>query len=109
MMENSAGVENATLWDGTWLRDLRLKRGLQVTELARLAGVSPSSIQGVEHNHVASPGIVFLRQITEAMGVPLSAVLGEAQEGEEYHSGYTAAMLDMQDALHRLRRDHETT
>jgi hypothetical protein len=43
------------------------------------------------------------------MGVPLSAVLGEAQEGEEYHSGYTAAMLDMQDALHRLRRDHETT
>jgi transcriptional regulator with XRE-family HTH domain len=107
MMENSAGVETK-LWDGAWLRELRLKRGLQVKELAERAGVSPSSITSVEGNHVASPGIIFVLQLTEAMGVPITSVLGQSQEGEEYHSGYTAAMLDMQDALHKLRRDHES-
>jgi transcriptional regulator with XRE-family HTH domain len=106
MIENTVDVQQKTWWDGQWLRDVRLKKGLRVIDVAERAHVSPSAIQDTEANRVGSPGIIFLRQVAAAMDVPLSSLLGEAPEGEEYHSGYSAAMLDAQDALHSLRREH---
>lgn len=110
MSDQPAGSETAeqVLWDGAWLKELRLRCGYESARaLADKAGVSASFVTGVESNEVRNPGLVYMLKCVRAMGVPLSALFDETPDGNEYHQGYTAALLDMQDALHHLRRAHE--
>lgn len=91
------------LWDGQWLRDARKSRGLAITELAARAGVSTSAIQDTEANRVGSPGLLFVVKLARAMDMPIGALLGE-KGGEEYQVGYQTAMIDVQDAIYKLRQ-----
>jgi transcriptional regulator with XRE-family HTH domain len=123
MMENPAAVsderdrhtppppekEAADLWDGRWLRDLRLARGIRAKDLAERAGVSSSNLYDIEFNRQASPGIVTLRKIVRGLGVPIEALFEDSDVDDEAHfrAGYTAALIDMQDKLYELRQEHE--
>ncbi len=61
---------------GTRLRKLRTKRGLSQSELARLVGVTPSSISQVESNLIY-PSIPALLKMAEVLDVDVSAFFVE--------------------------------
>lgn len=56
------------------IRQLRCERGLTVTQLAALAGVSLASLQYVDRNPKAEPRNANARKIAAALDVPLEAL-----------------------------------
>jgi len=62
---------------GFRLRELRTKRGLSQTELARLVGVTPSTISQVESNLIY-PSVPALLKMAEVLGVDLGSLFLEA-------------------------------
>jgi len=69
-------TDHADAWLGTQLRALRAARGLSIRKLANKAGVSVGLVSQIE-NGVTSPSIKSLRQISEALGVPVRAFFDE--------------------------------
>ena len=67
---------------GLRLKEFRLKRGLSQTELARLVGVTPSTISQVESNLIY-PSLPALMKMGEVLAVDLSSFFEERQEGKE--------------------------
>ncbi len=62
---------------GARLRELRRARAMTQEELAKAAGVSPSTIVDIERGH-HEPQIRTLRKLSNALGVtPDKLVLGE--------------------------------
>lgn len=92
------------VWTGLWLREARLRRGLGVKELSERAGVSTGAIQDIEADRIASPGLIVMLKLARGMDMPLGAVLGEKGGGDQYQLGYQTAVIDMQDALYKLRQ-----
>jgi len=66
---------------GTRIREVRLGRGLSVSELARRAGVSKSLISQVERGQ-ANPSVDTARAIALALEVPLFSLFLEEAEPE---------------------------
>lgn len=64
---------------GQRLKDLRTRRGLSQTELARLVGVTPSNISQVESNLIY-PSLPALIKIAEILGVEMSAFFHDADD-----------------------------
>jgi transcriptional regulator with XRE-family HTH domain len=62
------------------LRRLRVKRGLSLEKLSRLSGVSRAMLGQVELGQSA-PTINVLWKISNALGVPFSALIGSKQPG----------------------------
>ena len=62
------------------LRRLRVKRGLSLEKLSRLSGVSRAMLGQVELGQSA-PTINVLWKISNALGVPFSALIGSRQSG----------------------------
>ncbi|MFZ5451228.1 MAG: helix-turn-helix domain-containing protein [Thermodesulfobacteriota bacterium] len=67
---------------GLRLKEFRLKRGLSQTELAKLVGVTPSTISQVESNLIY-PSLPALMKMGEVLAVDLSSFFEERQEGRE--------------------------
>ncbi|MCB2186766.1 MAG: helix-turn-helix domain-containing protein [Deltaproteobacteria bacterium] len=65
---------------GQRLRDLRGKKGLSQTELAKLVGVTPSTISQVESNHIY-PSLPALLKMAEVLGVEISSFFQEGPGG----------------------------
>lgn len=61
---------------GLQLKRLREKRGLPQTELAKLIGVTPSTISQIESNQIY-PSIPALLKMAEVLSVEVSSLLGE--------------------------------
>lgn len=57
---------------GGRVRDLRAKRGLSQTELARLVGVTPSNISQVESNQIY-PSLTALMKMAEILSIEVSS------------------------------------
>ncbi|MEJ5365636.1 MAG: helix-turn-helix domain-containing protein [Desulfosoma sp.] len=66
---------------GRRLRHVRTERGLSQTELARLVGVTPSSISQVESNLIY-PSVPALLKMAEVLQVPVASFFGEETSGE---------------------------
>ena len=68
---------------GGRVRDLRTKRGLSQTELARLVGVTPSNISQVESNQIY-PSLTALMKMAEILSIDISSFFqdsaGEAKQ-----------------------------
>ncbi len=65
---------------GLRLKEFRLRRGLSQTELARLVGVTPSTISQVESNLIY-PSLPALMKMAEALSVDLTSFFEDRQEG----------------------------
>ncbi|GLY70697.1 helix-turn-helix domain-containing protein [Amycolatopsis taiwanensis] len=63
---------------GTRIRELRVVRGLTVTELARRADVSTGLISQVERE-LADPSLVTIRKIAKALDVPLFSLFEDIE------------------------------
>jgi transcriptional regulator with XRE-family HTH domain len=66
---------------GLRLKEFRLKRGLSQTELAKLVGVTPSTISQVESNHIY-PSLPALFKMGEVLAVDLTSFFEERPEGK---------------------------
>jgi transcriptional regulator with XRE-family HTH domain len=66
---------------GLRLKEFRLKRGLSQTELAKLVGVTPSTISQVESNLIY-PSLPALIKMGEALSVDLTSFFEDRQEGK---------------------------
>jgi transcriptional regulator with XRE-family HTH domain len=66
---------------GLRLKEFRLKRGLSQTELAKLVGVTPSTISQVESNLIY-PSLPALIKMGEVLAVDLASFFAERQEGK---------------------------
>ncbi|MCB2225529.1 MAG: helix-turn-helix domain-containing protein [Desulfarculaceae bacterium] len=62
---------------GARLKELRAKKGLSQTELARLVGVTPSTISQVESNHIY-PSLPALVKMAEVLGVEVASLFSES-------------------------------
>ncbi len=66
---------------GMRLKDLRMKRGLSQTELAKLVGVTPSTISQVE-SRLIYPSLPALLKMAEVLSVEISAFFQERTDVE---------------------------
>lgn len=67
---------------GMRLRDLRMKRGLSQTELAKLVGVTPSTISQVESNLIY-PSLPALLKMAEVLFVEVGSFFLSTREGAD--------------------------
>ncbi len=67
---------------GLRLKELRIKRGLSQSELARFVGVTPSTISQVESN-IIYPSLPALLKMAEVLSVNVSSLFERALEVEE--------------------------
>ena len=63
------------------LAELRRQAGLNQTELATMAGISPNYISEIESGKVRNPGIWHVWQIVKALGVTVDELIEEGEYG----------------------------
>jgi XRE family transcriptional regulator of biofilm formation len=69
---------------GQRIQQLRLDKGLSLSELADRAGVAKSYLSNVERNIQSNPSIQFIEKIADALQVSIHALLyGEPTDTEE--------------------------
>ncbi|WP_203363349.1 helix-turn-helix domain-containing protein [Bacillus sp. REN10] len=71
---------------GKRIRELRMERGLSLTELANRAGVAKSYISSVEREIQLNPSIQFLSKISSVLGVSVEKLINE--------EGHSAELVD---------------
>lgn len=64
---------------GKRIQELRLKRGLSLSELAERAGVSKSYLSTIERDVQSNPSIQFLDKIATVLNVPADSLLQQAK------------------------------
>ncbi len=63
---------------GERLRELRLRKGYSISELAELAGVSKSYLSYIERDVQKNPSLQFLTKIALTLGVEVEDLLGSS-------------------------------
>lgn len=64
------------------IKQLRKERGLSITELARIAGVSKSYLSYIERDVQKNPSLQFLSKIAKTLNTTIEFLLGETEENE---------------------------
>ena len=80
---------------GMRLKELRIKRGFSQTELAKLVGVTPSSISQIESNLIY-PSLPALLKIAEVLSVDISSFFQESPFSSERIVFSSSGALDIQ-------------
>ena len=83
------------LFRSTRLKDLRKKRGLPQTELAKLVGVTSSTISQIESNQIY-PSLPALIKMSEILSVKVSSFFGELDRASERVVFTPAQAMDVQ-------------
>lgn len=108
---------------GKHLRRMRERRMWTQGELAREAGVSPTTVSGIESGRISNPHFGTVRKLARAVGVPPEELLADHTDGEtdaglslewarsvreeEFERGLDGASLDNLNALSReLDEEH---
>ncbi|OKL37877.1 helix-turn-helix domain-containing protein [Domibacillus mangrovi] len=68
---------------GERIRELRIKKGLSLTELANRAGVAKSYISSVERQLQLNPSIQFLNKISRVLDVTVEKLIHENNNENE--------------------------
>ncbi|KAB7707343.1 DNA-binding anti-repressor SinI [Bacillus aerolatus] len=68
---------------GERIRELRMKKGLSLTELANRAGVAKSYISSVERQLQLNPSIQFLHKISAVLDVNVEKLINENNSKED--------------------------
>ncbi|MGG3449601.1 helix-turn-helix domain-containing protein [Domibacillus aminovorans] len=68
---------------GERIRELRIKKGLSLTELANRAGVAKSYISSVERQLQLNPSIQFLYKISRELDVTVEKLIHENNNKDE--------------------------
>ena len=65
---------------GEQIKDVRTAKGISQNQLAKRAGISQAGLSAIE-NTTKSPNIDTLNRIANALGIPITALLGDPQIG----------------------------
>lgn len=68
---------------GKKVKQLRLEKGLTLTELADKAGVAKSYLSSIEREVQSNPSIHFLEKISAVLGVPLETFIHQQPQPHE--------------------------
>lgn len=68
---------------GKRVQQLRLKKGLSLSELAERAGVSKSYLSTIERDVQSNPSIQFLEKIAAVLNVPVDSLLQQDDAPEK--------------------------
>lgn len=68
---------------GKRIQQLRLNKGMSLTELAERAGVSKSYLSTVERDIQSNPSIQFLEKLAEVLDISVHAFLHNTNDHEE--------------------------
>jgi transcriptional regulator with XRE-family HTH domain len=91
---------------GEILRDLRLRSGVGLRELARRIGKSPGYISDVENGRVPPPSEAVIVQMASVLGVDGDGLLGAAKKVDPKLSRYLAEQPKAADFLRWARDKH---
>jgi len=80
MRSSNESLDQLNLSLGTKIRTLRNEKNLKITELAEMTGLTSSMISQLERA-LLSPSIATLKKVCEALGIPLSYLFEEAEQG----------------------------
>ena len=68
---------------GKRIQELRLKRGMSLSELAERAGVAKSYLSAIERMIQINPSIQVLEKLSSVLGIPVQQLLVNEQIAEE--------------------------
>jgi len=71
--------EAPSVYVGQLLRQLREERGISIRELSRRSGLSANALSMIERG-LTSPSVSTLYRLTDALGVPVTALFRQDQE-----------------------------
>ncbi|KAB2337984.1 helix-turn-helix domain-containing protein [Actinomadura rudentiformis] len=80
-MENSKAIANALAEVGPRLKRLRIERGVTLTSLAEVTGISKSTLSRLESGQ-RRPSLELLLPIAQAHQVPLDELVGAPEVGD---------------------------
>jgi putative transcriptional regulator len=86
-------------WDGRYLRDFRRAKGWSQAQLGERAGISQSAVGRAEASR-HGPDLVTAYALSEALSVPLCALLGLAHPVEQKPVEPVTATLEEVCAMH---------
>ncbi|MBS2969629.1 helix-turn-helix domain-containing protein [Metabacillus sp. KIGAM252] len=65
---------------GKRIREIRRQKGLSLSELAELAGVSKSYLSYIERNVQKNPSLQFLSKISDTLDIEVNVLLGSEHD-----------------------------
>lgn len=68
--------------DGKKIRDLRIERGISLTELSKLSGVSKSYLSFIERGKQTNPSIDVIEKIAKALKIDLQSLIKMEMKNE---------------------------
>jgi len=63
---------------GKFIVAQREKQGISLNELARRAGVDPSSVSHIERGETSNPPVATLRALAKGLGIPVAEIYAKA-------------------------------
>ncbi|WP_019534724.1 helix-turn-helix domain-containing protein [Paenibacillus ginsengihumi] len=78
---------------GKKVRQLRLERGLSLTELAEKAGVAKSYLSSIERDIQSNPSLHFLEKICSVLEVPIEYFLHDSSARAQELDGEWLALV----------------
>ncbi len=72
--------------DGKKIRDLRIKKGMSLTELAKLSGISKSYLSFIERGKQTNPSIEVIEKISKALSVDFQSLLTQRKDDKQNES-----------------------
>ncbi|MFZ3589650.1 helix-turn-helix domain-containing protein [Bacillus sp. DJP31] len=63
--------------DGKKIKDLRIRRGISLTELSKISGVSKSYLSFIESGKQKNPSIEVLEKLANALGVDVHSLISK--------------------------------
>lgn len=67
------------------IREIRIKKRLSQSELARRSGHAVSTIHGIENGDNKKPGFKMIGDIAKVLGIPLDELYKNSTEGVTGH------------------------
>ncbi len=80
---------------GSKLKELRLKRGLSLQDLADLIGASKAHVWDLETGRSKNPTIDLLGKLAKALGTSISDLVDENPDGDEQETEVIAMYRDL--------------
>jgi XRE family transcriptional regulator, master regulator for biofilm formation len=77
---------------GERIKELRIKKGYSISELAKIAGVSKSYLSYIERNVQRNPSLQFLSKIAITLDTSIEYLLGDDSEEEHLDEEWVALL-----------------
>ncbi|MFZ3589657.1 helix-turn-helix domain-containing protein [Bacillus sp. DJP31] len=93
--------------DGKKIKELRLRRGISLTELSKISGVSKSYLSFIERGKQKNPSIDVLEKLAVALGVDVYSLIDKKDFDQSELAYLDKEVLDLALEMTRAKIDKE--